>query len=148
MMREGLLYIVLLALSSVAAAKNEYGDVSVSRVGTVIDGDSIKVDIDKWPDIVGKGITVRINGIDAPEMRGKCANEKNQARKAKQFVVQEVRSAKYVYLRNVRRGKYFRLIADMDLDGKDLGSQLLSAGLARRYEGRKRKGWCNASNND
>lgn len=69
--------IVLLALPFGVAAKKEYGDVVVSRVGTVIDGDSIKVDIDIWPGVIGKGITVRVNGVDTPEMRGKCEYEKN-----------------------------------------------------------------------
>jgi len=132
----------MLALSSPAQASKTYGDVGVDRVGTVIDGDSFKVDIANWPEVVGKGITVRINGIDTPEMRGKCDAEKRLARKAKQFTVTRLRSAERVELRNIQRGKYFRLIADVEVDGKDLGTQLMKAGLARVYEGGKRQDWC------
>lgn len=133
---------MLLACSTYAA--KEYGNVIVSRVGTVIDGDSFKVDIDSWPEIVGKGITVRIGGIDTPEMRGKCDEEKLLARKAKQFTVEALRSAQVVELRNIKRGKYFRIIADVYLDGRSLSEKLMKSWLARVYQPIKsRKSWCN-----
>ena len=116
-----------------AYAAKEYGNIIVSRVGTVIDGDSFKVDIDSWPEIAGKGITVRINGIDTPELRGKCEAEKQLARKAKQFAVEALRSAKVVELRNMKRGKYFRIVADVYLDNKSLGDLLVINKIAFVY---------------
>ena len=121
-------------------AAKEYGNIIVSRVGTVIDGDSFKVDIDSWPEIAGKGITVRINGIDTPELRGKCEAEKQLARKAKQFAVEALRSAKVVELRNMKRGKYFRVVADVYLDGGSLSNSLINSGNAVIYK--KYKAWC------
>ncbi|RVU32685.1 thermonuclease family protein [Neptunomonas marina] len=139
-MKKGIL-VLLLLLSPAAMAGKIYGDVVVDRVGTVIDGDSFKVDIDEWPPILGKGITVRINEIDTPELRGKCPYEKQLAREAKQFSVSVLRAGSRVELRNIRRGKYFRVIADVFVDGVDLGSQLLEQKLARRYK-KRREGWC------
>ena len=41
--------------------------------------------------IVGEHISVRVLGIDTPELRGKCQTEKEQARKAKQFTASKLR---------------------------------------------------------
>lgn len=123
-----------------AYAAQTYGDITVSRVGTVIDGDSFKVDIDQWPAIVGKSITIRINELDTPEMRGKCDYEKKLAREAKQFLVSKLRSAKAVELKNIRRGKYFRVIADVYIDKKPFIKMIESQRFYSRY-GDKRD-WC------
>ncbi|MFV0421262.1 thermonuclease family protein [Oleidesulfovibrio sp.] len=59
------------------------------------------------------------------------------ARSAKSFVKRLV-EGRQVRLSNIRRGKYFRLIAQIQIDGKDLAQMLLDAGLAVPYEGKKR----------
>jgi micrococcal nuclease len=40
------------------------------------------------------------------------------------------------------RGKYFRILADVYVDGENLTDLLISAGHARPYDGGKREGWC------
>ncbi|MBD3610482.1 MAG: thermonuclease family protein, partial [Gammaproteobacteria bacterium] len=95
-----------------------------------------------WPAIVGKRAPVRVNGVDAPEIRGKCQKEKPSARQAKQFTVKVLRDAKVIELRNVRRGKYFRLLADVYVDNRSLAELLILYGHARPYDGGKRAGWC------
>jgi len=129
----------ILFLSPVYAVQ-DYGNITVSNVGTVIDGDSFKVDIDQWPAIVGKSITIRINELDTPEMRGKCSYEKKLAREAKQFLVSKLRSAKVVELKNIRRGMYFRVIADVYIDKKPFIKMIESQRFYSRY-GDKRD-WC------
>ena len=37
-----------------------------------IDGDTIKVDVANLPEVFGKNLSVRLRGIDAPSLRGKC----------------------------------------------------------------------------
>ena len=44
----------------------------ISEVRSIYDGDSFRVNIDEWTDIIGKSVPIRILGIDTPEMRGKC----------------------------------------------------------------------------
>jgi len=52
--------------------------------------------------------------------------------------------AKVVELRNLQRGKYFRIVADVYADGINVGDQLINEGLAVPYDGgRKTKDWCN-----
>ena len=73
-----LLLTLFLGVLSVQAAP-EYGTVIVSRVISVYDGDTFRVDIDSLPPIVGKNIPIRLNGVDTPEIRGKCKYEKDLA---------------------------------------------------------------------
>ena len=80
--------------------------------------------------------------MDAPEIRGKCEPEKVLARNAKQYTVQALRSAKTIELRNIQRGKYFRILADVYVDGVSLADSLIKSGHARAYDGGKRLGWC------
>ena len=49
-------------------------------------------------------------------------------------------NARRIELRNIKRGKYFRILADVWLDGKRLSQGLIKAGHARVYKGGKRKG--------
>lgn len=83
-----------------------------------------------------------MNGVDAPEIRGKWQSEKDAAREAKQYTVARLRGAKVIELTNIRRGKYFRLLADVLVDGKNLAEELITAGHARPYSGGSRGGWC------
>ena len=85
---------------------------------------------------------IRVLGVDTPEMRGKCQSEKLAARRAKQHTVALLRSAKVIELTNMQRGKYFRILANVIIDGMSLADSLIKNGLARRYDGGKRGGWC------
>ena len=133
---------ILLILVSFSVSATEYGNATVSEVRTIYDGDSFRVTINGWPDIIGKSVPIRMLGVDTPEMRGKCKSEKLAARRAKQHTVELLRSGKMIELTNMQRGKYFRILANVIIDGKSLGDSLVSNGLARRYDGGKRGGWC------
>ncbi|QQX78530.1 thermonuclease family protein [Shewanella sp. KX20019] len=133
-----LTFLVLLSFNVTATVK-----VSNADVVSIYDGDSFTVNIKEWPDIVGHRIPIRIYGIDTPELRGKCQAEKELARLAKQFTVQALREAEVIELKDIQRGKYFRLIADVYLDGKSLSNMILEANHARLYVGGKRESWCN-----
>ncbi|QTE82723.1 thermonuclease family protein [Shewanella algae] len=116
--------------------------VSVSQVMSIYDGDTFNANVAEWPPIVGLNIPVRIRGIDTPELRGKCQKEKELARAAKQFTVSQLRAAKQIELKDISRGKYFRLIASVYVDGKNLGDILLQQKLAVPYSGAKKPNWC------
>jgi micrococcal nuclease len=133
------LYIAPLPLT----AKNvSYGDAAVSEVTSIYDGDTFRANIEGFPPIVGEHIPIRINGIDTPELRGKCDKDKQQARLAKQFTVERLRAAKSISLHNIKRGKYFRLIADVYIDGSNLGELLIKHGHAVNYDGGRKTDWC------
>jgi len=53
-----------------------------------------------------------------------------------------LRLADVIKLTNLRRDKYFRLLAEVSIDGEDLGYSLIKNDLARPYDGGKKIGWC------
>ncbi len=130
------------ALHPANASDDSYGSVLVDKVTSIYDGDTFRVNINSWPEVIGRRVPVRIAGIDTPEMRGKCKEEKELARSAKAFTVLQLRSAKVIELRNVKRGKYFRILADVSVDGRDLGDALFQKGLAVKYNGSFKVIWC------
>ena len=116
--------------------------VRVNRVRSVYDGDTIRVDIDGWPQIIGKNMPVRILRVDTPEIQGKCQAEKEKAKQARNFLYSSLKNGKIVELRNIQRGKYFRILSDVYIDGVRISDELIKNGLARAYNGGKRKTWC------
>lgn len=124
------------------AEDQNYGDANILDVTSIYDGDTFRANLKEYPPIIGDNVSIRINGIDTPELRGKCDKEKQLARKAKQFTVEHLRAAKSIILKNIKRGKYFRLIADVYVDGVSLGDQLLKQGHAVKYTGKTKQGWC------
>lgn len=110
------------------AVANDYGYAMVERVTSIYDGDTFRADIQGWPAVVGSRVPVRLAGADTPEMRGKCDREKQLARQAKQFTVAKLRNAETIELRHLGRGKYFRLVAEVWIDGQRLGPQLIGQG--------------------
>jgi micrococcal nuclease len=124
-----------------AAPRADYGSVRVDEVSSIYDGDTIRVSIHAWPAVAGERIPVRLYGIDTPEMSDKRPRVYKLARSAKQFSVAQLRGAKRIELRQMRRDKYFRLLAEVWVDGRNLSELLLKAGLAKPYFGGKKVSW-------
>jgi len=140
-----MLRIVLISLLFIGSlvAKQNYGSITVDEVISIYDGDTFRVNINSYPPIIGKKMSIRLNGVDTPEIKGKCTKEKTLARKAKQLTVSTLRGAKKVELRNMQKGKYFRIVADVYADNKSLADILIKNHLAVKYDGgRKIKDWC------
>lgn len=133
---------LLLSLPLPAKAESLLG---VLYVGAY-DGDTITVDIPYLPGVFGERVSVRLNGIDTPEMRGGCKgaiDEKEKAILARDYLHSMIEKAVRVDLRNVGRDKYFRILADVVADGVNLNQAMLKAGHAVPYEGgTKVKNWC------
>jgi len=131
---------------SVNGAKNDHTYGSFKGVHYVknYDGDTITVNIPGVHSIIGSDMMIRIRGIDTPEMKAGCPAELEKARQAKKMVRSLLKSAKQINLHKAGRGKYFRIIADVEFDGKDLGAILVKNGLAvDGYNGgKKTHDWC------
>jgi len=106
------------------------------------DGDTITFNIKNVHPLLGKKINIRVSGIDTPEIRGKCIKEKFRAQDAKFFVENMCRSAKKIDLRNISRGKYFRILADVYCDDVSISKKLIDNQLAVIYNGGKKISWC------
>lgn len=108
------------------------------------DADTITFNIPNVHPLFGKKISIRVLGVDTPEMRTKNKCEKEKAKNAKKLVRSILKHAKRIDLINLKRGKYFRVVADVIIDGKSLTHYLLKNGLAYSYDGGKKRkiDWC------
>jgi micrococcal nuclease len=81
-------------------------------------------------------LSVRLNGIDTPEMKGKGISdeEKEAAKKAREFVYNLVFN-KYVKLENIESEKYGRILADVYIGDIHLNELLLKERYAVKYDG-------------
>ena len=107
------------------------------------DGDTITFNLPGLHSIIGEKISIRVNGIDTPEIKGKCEKEKYDAKQAKEMVADILKDAEQITLKNMERGKYFRIAADVYADGENLADILIEAGVAVQYDGgKKAQKWC------
>ena len=112
-----------------------------ATVTSVYDGDTIKVQAAHWPGHTWTG-SVRVLGVDTPEIRGKCPEEKHAAILAREFV--KIVAGNHVILHNIKLGKFAgRVLASVQVEtGEDLAGLLIEKGHARPYDGGARQGWC------
>lgn len=136
----------ILALTLISAQLNAHTiDTTVIKVEELVrvyDGDTITVTIAELPPLFGEELGIRVRGVDTPEIRGQCEDEKVRAKQARDYAEQLLVNAHVVLLKNLERGKYFRLVADVYYDGKNLSDTLIEEGHGRPYAGGSRVGWC------
>lgn len=137
-----LLVVTLWLLSLQVVAADDYGDLVVEKYISAYDGDTFRVDVAEIHPLIGRNMPIRLRGVDTPEIRSKCDQEKALAIKARDFVRELLANAETIVLKNIDRGKYFRIVADVSVDGVDLGSTLIENGLGRLYDGGKKESWC------
>lgn len=108
------------------------------------DADTITVDIPDTHPLIGKKIGIRVKHIDSAEMKGKLPCEKEAARTARKLVENLLKNAKRIDLENVQKDKYFRILADVRVDGVLIKDILIKNKLAYNYEGKTKEkiNWC------
>ncbi len=138
----------LLSVPAPAGAGEVLAGPVTAEVLRTIDGDTLEVRASVW---LGMAITtrIRIRGIDAPEIHGRCQHEKDMARAATERLAALVAGGS-VRLSAISGGKYYgRVIADVTTpDGRAVGPLMLTSGLARAYDGGRREGWCDVARAD
>ena len=86
--------------------------------------------------------SVRLTGCDTPEIHDKRPDVAAKAQEAKAFTAERVHVGEVVTLKGVKRDKYGgRVLAKVEVDGRDLCAELIAAGLAREYHGKGPKPW-------
>ena len=103
-----------------------YGDVDATLL-RVVDGDTLIVTIHKYPPLFGENISVRLANINAPEPNEPGGPE------AKAYVENLLNAGDLLRLSNMRRGKYFRIVADVRIKpGISLSDLLVQNNFAVR----------------
>lgn len=105
------------------------------RVIKVYDGDTItiasKLPFDNSPLY---RLSVRLNGIDTPEIKGKTEDEKTAAKQARDALSNLILN-KYVTLKNIQTEKYGRILADVFIGEVHLNEWLITEKYALKYDG-------------
>lgn len=136
-MRRLVLFIV--CLWPLAAAAWPYGPYP-ARIERVVDGDTLVITVEAWPELIVR-TSLRLAGIDAPELSSRRACERRLARAARAFAEAWSRGGAATLILT-GRDKYGRALGRLQRDGEDLAEALLAAGHARPYDGGERRPWC------
>ena len=113
--------------------------VNYGKVVKVYDGDTItiatKLPFDNSPIY---RFSVRLAGIDCPEIKSKFANEKKLAIESKDILSNKLMN-KNVILKNVSFEKYGRLLADIYVDDLHINKWMIDNCYAVPYDGGKKQ---------
>jgi endonuclease YncB( thermonuclease family) len=113
-----------------------------AEVLRVFDGDTFEARVHLWP---GLEVTtrVRLRGVDAPELKARCHDERVKAEAARD-ALKALLDRGEVGISKVTLDKYGgRVVANASAAAiPDVGAELIAAGLVRRYSGGRRESWC------
>lgn len=141
-MKKLILFLSFVSLSAVIASPCDHTENTFNCVfykGNY-DGDTLKVDIPNVHPILGSDIPIRLIGIDTPELISANQCERVVAELAKKRVEKLLFKAKNISLTSLKRGSFFRIVADVVIDGESLSGILLDEKLAIPYK--STANWC------
>jgi endonuclease YncB( thermonuclease family) len=118
-----------------STSSNELFILTPDQIVDVYDGDTFKIDLPSMHPLFGDDLSIRLFGVDTPEMRGTTDEVKALAMQAQQVTEKALKGASKIELRNPQRGKYFRIISEVWIDGESLADMLKEKGLAKDYDG-------------
>jgi micrococcal nuclease len=133
-----------------ASASNTVKEINVYnwKVIRVVDGDTLEIANQFLPEELK--LFVRMKGVDSPEKapRAKCEKENILAQKASNYTKNSIEKAQKnrqkITFSEIKWDKYGgRIVAKVMINESDLGQELVKKGLARVYNGEKKKTWCN-----
>ena len=115
------------------------------KVLRVLDGDTVEVEANFLPAPLKPVLKVRVLGVDTPEKghRAQCPEENAKALQATALTKTAIENAKQIKVYIVDWDKFGgRVLGDLMIDGKQLSTRLIEAGLAREYYGETKQSWC------
>jgi endonuclease YncB( thermonuclease family) len=118
-----------------STSSNELFILTPDQIVDVYDGDTFKIDLPSMHPLFGDDISIRLFGVDTPEMKGTSDEVKALAMQAQELTEKALKGASKIELRNPQRGKYFRIISEVWIDGESLADMLKAKGLAKDYDG-------------
>lgn len=127
------IFVGILVHSTPAASQEigetTYGSAEIARIRHIESDFTLICDLHNFPPIIGQKIPVRIRGLESLE-----SYPKSELHIFLETLFKQNQNDPNhpIQLRNIQRGKTFCLIADIDIDGRDLGDQLVHEGLVKR----------------
>lgn len=134
-----------------------FADYMLMPIDDIHDGDTIKTHFAEYklPAPLNL-VSIRINGIDTPEMpaksyyetgklgRAKCVKEAELALKARDAVIKLAEHVRVMKVENFQWGKFGgRILGDVKISGVDVATFLIQNGFGIEYHGEaKTHDWC------
>jgi len=111
-------------------------NITRGKVVKVYDGDTITIasKLENYMDSPVYRFSVRLNGIDTPEMKGSSAHQKELATQSRDALSAQI-MGKIVTLKNVSLEKYGRLLADVYLEDENMCTWMITHNYAVSYDG-------------
>jgi endonuclease YncB( thermonuclease family) len=111
-------------------------NVKCGKVVKVYDGDTITIaaKLENCIDSPIYRFSVRLNGIDTPEIKGGSPHQKELAMSARDALNAKV-MGKIVVLKNTSLEKYGRVLADVFLEDENMSEWMISNKYAVAYDG-------------
>jgi micrococcal nuclease len=107
----------------------------------VYDGDTITVAFKPFQIDNNENIykySIRLSGIDTPEIRTKNIDEKKKAIEIRDILKEKILN-KFIYIQCGNFDKYGRLLAYIFYDDININEWLITEGFANKYDGGKKK---------
>ena len=134
--------LTLVFSSEILGSESNFLEMREFRDNVCYDGDTCYVLAPSLPEPLQK-MSVRILGIDTPEIRGDCDEEKALAKQGRVVANREFREAETIEFRDLKWDKYGgRILSNVYLDGELYSQKLIDVGLARPYDGGTKESWC------
>lgn len=135
-------YILPLIFFTFPAIADDFLQMREYRGNLCYDGDTCYVLAPSLPESLQK-MSIRILGIDTPEIRGDCDQEKELALEGREVANNLFRNAEKIEFRGYKWDKYGgRVLTEVYLDDQNYAELLMMAGLARPYYGGTKTSWC------
>jgi len=138
------LYKFLLSLLLIIIGTPVYSEIKMReyRDRVCYDGDTCYIIYESLPESLQK-MSIRVLGIDTPEIKGNCNKEKELALEAREFANSVFKAAKNIEFKDLKWDKYGgRVLSNVYLDGKLYADLIIAKGLAKSYDGGKKISWC------
>mgnify|MGYP001442536841 FL=1 len=113
-------------------------------IRSITDGDGLRVDIDLGFGVTlrgdsGRGVNIRLFGVDAPESRTRNKQEKAHGLLAKKFVQEHCKVGETYILRTKEKGKFGRWLGEIKTRKGLITKLLIKNKLAVEYYGQNKK---------
>jgi micrococcal nuclease len=113
-------------------------------IRSITDGDGLRVDIDLGFGVVlrgnsGRGVNIRLYGVDAPESRTRNKQEKAHGLLAKRYLQDNLKVGQRYILRTKERGKFGRWLGEVKTRKGLITKLLIKNKLAVAYHGQNKK---------
>jgi len=111
-----------------------------AKVLRIVDGDTIKCDIDLGFDTILSNQTIRLFGVDTPESRTRDKEEKFYGNISKQFLNDYCPKGSYITLKTHldKKGKFGRILGELIVNKVNLNEQMVAENLAVEYHGQSK----------